>query len=992
MSDPEHAFAEYRRSGSPAAMARVFDALAPELVLLAAHLARPGVDAEDLVQATFLDAMRGAARWDSDRRLMPWLVGILMRNAQAEARRAARIPDPSRLQPRTEGHVGDDPARAGETEETAAEVARALAELPLGYRQVLVLRSVHGLTPTQIAHALACPVATVKTRLRRGTERLRALLPAGLAASLAVLVGSGRGLAAVRGAVLAEAGAAAGVTGAAATVGTLAGAGVAMKKAILIGVLAAGAAVSWLVWARADAPEAAAPGAVDAAAATLTAAPSSETPARATTGEVVRTAVAQPSSERAATGAATLTFTWQGDDTPAARLRVTCQADAGDVEQRGRTDADGRLHLEGLAPGVHRIVGLVGVRDPRFEVVAGETAEVTFSVPPSLRVRGVVLDAADRPVGGAAVYAQYFNDPTDDEPQRLAVSDAQGRFAFAFDRAVFVWARCRGHAASRTEYLAERSDPWQLTLHLGRAGCRVQGTVRTPSGAPAAGAWVAVVRAEAHGTATPLGERTDGEGRYALDELAAGEHHLVVLADGLAPAHRTFTLAPLGVEVVDVQLADGATLFGTVRDARGTPVRARFLLHPDWVTDHLPIRHRCTLRVLTREDGTFTLRHLPVGLVHLRVDAPGAQPYERDLDLLDGQELPFDVALAAGGEVRGRLVDAHGAPLAGWQVFANPHAGGLVAATRTDGDGRFLLAPLRDGPHLVTARPPDRGAISPPLAQRDGVRPGDADLELRALDMTRAGRLVGKVLDATGNGARLAKVLVTGRGAAQGIDVVTIVEGADGSFATEPLPPGEYRVRLDMAGVGFFDGGKHELRPEQRLDLGELRAPALGTLAVRLLHPDGRAVAAREVMMFDHHGNARRFTAGEDGVWRCAPAPAGRFVLHLRGGAVAPTKREVGLAGGTETELTLTLPAATVVRFVFAAEPPEGTSVLVRAADKTPIDHLLSPWRGALVPGSYTYEVSSGDVPAGKGSFEVSDDTTEVEVPVAFEPARGERR
>ena len=69
----ERDFEEFRRSGSPAALARVFDAFAPELLIVAGHLTRDLAAAEDLVQSTFLQAIESATSFDAGRRLMPWL-------------------------------------------------------------------------------------------------------------------------------------------------------------------------------------------------------------------------------------------------------------------------------------------------------------------------------------------------------------------------------------------------------------------------------------------------------------------------------------------------------------------------------------------------------------------------------------------------------------------------------------------------------------------------------------------------------------------------------------------------------------------------------------------------------------------------------------------------------------------------------------------------------------------------------------------------------
>ena len=73
---PEQHFLRYRERGDAEALGLVFDALAPELLLVAAHLAG-GDHAEDVVQATFVDAIRQQDRWDAGRPLAPWLCGML---------------------------------------------------------------------------------------------------------------------------------------------------------------------------------------------------------------------------------------------------------------------------------------------------------------------------------------------------------------------------------------------------------------------------------------------------------------------------------------------------------------------------------------------------------------------------------------------------------------------------------------------------------------------------------------------------------------------------------------------------------------------------------------------------------------------------------------------------------------------------------------------------------------------------------------------------
>ena len=71
-------FERWRSAGDAAALASVFDAVAPELHDVARHLDRRAGEAEDLVQTTFLIALERAETFDASRPLVPWLLGILV--------------------------------------------------------------------------------------------------------------------------------------------------------------------------------------------------------------------------------------------------------------------------------------------------------------------------------------------------------------------------------------------------------------------------------------------------------------------------------------------------------------------------------------------------------------------------------------------------------------------------------------------------------------------------------------------------------------------------------------------------------------------------------------------------------------------------------------------------------------------------------------------------------------------------------------------------
>src|SRR5262245_37361834 len=176
-------FLRWRDRGDVAALGRTFDLTAPELLRVARNLTRNRADAEDLVQATFLLAIEGAARFDRARRIAPWLVAILTYTAQAERRRRQRAP-----QDGGEPDLHADRARGPGDEAAGRELEQmtrdAIARLPEPYRQPTLLRVAHGLPPAEIARLLGRSPGTVRAQIHRGLEQARQRLPTGAFAGL----------------------------------------------------------------------------------------------------------------------------------------------------------------------------------------------------------------------------------------------------------------------------------------------------------------------------------------------------------------------------------------------------------------------------------------------------------------------------------------------------------------------------------------------------------------------------------------------------------------------------------------------------------------------------------------------------------------------------------------------------------------------------------------------------------------------------------------
>jgi len=158
----------------PERFAVLFDRHAPHL----ARCAGPQV-ADDLVAETFLAAFAKRDRYDlghADAR--PWLYGIatnLVGQHRRDQARQYKITQAAAAEPEVPGHA----------ERVAADVTAqamrplldaALAALPAGDRDVLLLIAWEQLTYKEVSRALAIPVGTVQSRLHRARTKTRQIL------------------------------------------------------------------------------------------------------------------------------------------------------------------------------------------------------------------------------------------------------------------------------------------------------------------------------------------------------------------------------------------------------------------------------------------------------------------------------------------------------------------------------------------------------------------------------------------------------------------------------------------------------------------------------------------------------------------------------------------------------------------------------------------------------------------------------------------------
>jgi RNA polymerase sigma factor (sigma-70 family) len=156
--------------GDHEAFTRLANASIGRLFAIARLILRETELAEDAVQEALVAAWRDLSGLRDPERFEAWLHRLLVRACYREARRSRRI---GRLEARV------TPIDMGEPDESGAiadrdQLERGFRRLEPDQRAILVLHFYSGLTLIEVADVLAIPIGTVKSRLHRATQRMRA--------------------------------------------------------------------------------------------------------------------------------------------------------------------------------------------------------------------------------------------------------------------------------------------------------------------------------------------------------------------------------------------------------------------------------------------------------------------------------------------------------------------------------------------------------------------------------------------------------------------------------------------------------------------------------------------------------------------------------------------------------------------------------------------------------------------------------------------------
>lgn len=912
----ERDFLAFRETGDAAALARIFDATAAELLRVASHLTSDGDAAEDVVQATFLAAIENKDRYDAAQRLMPWLLGILANRVRKRRRAASRRPDPERLGP---GGAAD-PVRAAQARELSEAVVAALGQLPLRYEQVLTLHLRHGLSSLEVAAVLGRRRSTVRSQLSRGMEMLRKLLPPGFAAALAGGLLLPRGVAAMRRAVLRDARPGSpplprgrlldGPFGRGAGRGTrtwFAGLGVVLFAATMASVapgLVGAAAPAGAAPERNEIVAGAAPPGLPKDDATA-AARREVVPAGAA-GLVVHTVYADGSP---ATGAWVLLFALERDGTLGARWRLA--------------DAQGIVRQAMPRPGRHLLQSALGGRQ-ELHLGADPVRRVELRIPRGVAVEGLVVDENGSPIQ-ATVHAVLAED------QRhlgapVAQSGVDGKFVLRdVQPGRMLSAVAPRRVPSWLVMVEDRvGDRCAVTLRCGGPAATVTGRVRGRDGKPLAGACVLIgtfASLAGSGELPVLRTETDEEGRFHCSEVAPGSVPVWVGERGHAAWWTVVEIEEGGRCELDVSMGRGATLRGTVRDPAGAPVPGALVR--SGVPDLAPLLRAGPPWALpaqaTDAEGRFEIPRLRPGTWTFSAGHEGRAAQSAPMHLGEDDRADWDPVLAATIEVAGVAVDDLGAPLAGWELcFVRKDDAADATRTATDAEGSFRVELVRGAVYALWTRERTSAAQHPSLTLEELRPPDMRRLEVPA-SLRSTSHVSGSVDDEQGRplAGGDVQVLWNREGVLEPRGAYPI--GGDGSFRIGPLPAGGYALAFWTPRTGSYVVRGIQLPPAADTDVGRISLLPPARLRVRCLGARAHAVRFAELCTRDG-GCIHEPMRGGTCEFVLQP---GTYDLCLRGTGVAENHRCLELPAGAVLDIAVEVgPGIPVtVRFPPLARP-----------------------------------------------------------------------
>ena len=572
----------------------------------------------------------------------------------------------------------------------------------------------------------------------------------------------------------------------------------------------------------------------------------------------------------------------------------------------------------------------------RAVLTPAPAADVVVTMTPEAVIEGRVVDATGDPVADIDVRTGRR------DSEELTTTDARGHFRLAglLPGVIQLRALDDDHDGA--------SSPLEITLGATLTGVEIR------VGPSDVAVWK-IIDAATH---EPCGGATvdlHGPIRHFSPQLRGDEDGVVRLVDFPADAYTATIRCPghamLREEIVvdagerrTIALDVGLEVAGVVRNAGGAPVADANVALRGADDDDA----QTGIATTSDRSGRFILRGAPAGAVILEARGGatvGATPTTLALTLTDDLD-ELELTLPAIGELRGRVVDDHDAPVAGATVAvrATENFGGRALVSGDDGTFVVQAAP---GRYIVEANwrqglpSPDTPATGEPIEIPADGQPATIVLRVAARPRYRAH---GRVVDQDGD--PIADVTVSVPGA--GLDALT---DAAGRFALEGLPKPEISLSLSASDGARAHHRNLDISDDDELDLllasvvtvcGEVRgldpsgtftvgayrfpadtpefcAPGIPLGAQTLVATQGLRSASASIDVGDPPPRVTLTLA----------APAGPIAGHVRDPEGAPASGQVWLRGA-DGKLLATATVDGAGAFSFASAPSGPVSLVFR--------------------------------------------------------------
>ncbi len=487
------------------------------------------------------------------------------------------------------------------------------------------------------------------------------------------------------------------------------------------------------------------------------------------------------------------------DGSPIEGARVVAEPvsrwdDGSDVSLDGvLSDAKGRWRLGGLPKESLRLVArragyAPGATPPVPLADGGERTGIVITLERGARLTGRTVDKTGAAVPGAEVRVL-----TNSNTIRRASCDRDGRFAIDGLPRMRVHVAAFGDGGSSQTALVDlQHGDKDITLALS-ATSSIAGVVVTPKGERVAEARVVAVpratddqlqRVDAR-LRGQLGAIADDDGGFTLAGLVPGEYHLRAIRPGAPSAlleMKQGVLVETGATDARVVVDDLGQIRGTLAFADGgapSRVSARLGVEPPrWF-----------------DGASFTLTNVPAGKNYLKLDGPElVAAAVSDVEVPAGGTADLGtIRVVRGREISGRVVDAHGQPVAAASVVLarKLEADGNDLAPSVDnqpdivlsgGDGRFAIRGVGPASQVIVADHQDVGR-----SQAVAIPAGTANLQIE-LALESPGAVQGFVR--ADNEPVEAFVMLRPR--TSGNSDFMISTGPDGSYRFDRIAPGRY--------------------------------------------------------------------------------------------------------------------------------------------------------------------------------------------------------